>query len=261
MPSLHAADALIVGVVLAASAATGGRRSLWALWPAWVWFSVMATANHFWLDVRRRHRRRADRHGDRLPRGRRILALMLARPPVRRSRLRSRRATPSARVEAGASSRATRPARAARDAVDPGLARTRVTPNALTTSRRHALRSSPRCSSTSSTATRSSSSGSARPSSSLGSILDILDGALARAERQGHAVRRVPRLDDRPRRARASCSARSRSSSRATATRWRSRRRSPRSPAPSSSRTRAPAPRRSASRATSASARAPSASS
>ncbi len=23
----------------------------WALWPAWVWFSVMATANHFWLDV------------------------------------------------------------------------------------------------------------------------------------------------------------------------------------------------------------------
>jgi len=24
---------------------------LWLLWPAWVWFSVMATANHFWLDV------------------------------------------------------------------------------------------------------------------------------------------------------------------------------------------------------------------
>ena len=23
---------------------------LWLLWPAWVWFSVMATGNHFWLD-------------------------------------------------------------------------------------------------------------------------------------------------------------------------------------------------------------------
>jgi hypothetical protein len=21
------------------------------LWPAWVWFCVIATANHFWLDV------------------------------------------------------------------------------------------------------------------------------------------------------------------------------------------------------------------
>jgi len=33
MPSLHAAD------------------SLWLLWPLWVWFSVMATGNHFWLDI------------------------------------------------------------------------------------------------------------------------------------------------------------------------------------------------------------------
>ncbi len=24
---------------------------LWALYPAWVWFCVVATANHFWLDV------------------------------------------------------------------------------------------------------------------------------------------------------------------------------------------------------------------
>jgi hypothetical protein len=24
---------------------------LWAVWPAWVWFTVMATANHWWLDV------------------------------------------------------------------------------------------------------------------------------------------------------------------------------------------------------------------
>ena len=21
------------------------------LWPSWVWFSVMATGNHFWLDI------------------------------------------------------------------------------------------------------------------------------------------------------------------------------------------------------------------
>jgi membrane-associated phospholipid phosphatase len=24
---------------------------VWLLWPAWVWFAVMATGNHFWLDV------------------------------------------------------------------------------------------------------------------------------------------------------------------------------------------------------------------
>ena len=22
----------------------------WCIWPAWVWFAVMATGNHFWLD-------------------------------------------------------------------------------------------------------------------------------------------------------------------------------------------------------------------
>jgi membrane-associated phospholipid phosphatase len=26
-------------------------KVLWLLWPAWVWFSVMATGNHFWLDI------------------------------------------------------------------------------------------------------------------------------------------------------------------------------------------------------------------
>ena len=26
-------------------------KTIWLLWPAWVWFSVMATGNHFWLDV------------------------------------------------------------------------------------------------------------------------------------------------------------------------------------------------------------------
>jgi hypothetical protein len=51
MPSLHAADALIVGVTLAYVCRSRLAKIGWALWPAWVWFSVMATANHFWLDV------------------------------------------------------------------------------------------------------------------------------------------------------------------------------------------------------------------
>lgn len=51
MPSLHAADALIVGVVLATVVRRRIFKFLWLLWPAWVWFTVMATANHFWLDI------------------------------------------------------------------------------------------------------------------------------------------------------------------------------------------------------------------
>jgi membrane-associated phospholipid phosphatase len=50
MPSLHAADALIVGVALFVILRTRWRY-LWLLWPLWVWFSVMATGNHFWLDI------------------------------------------------------------------------------------------------------------------------------------------------------------------------------------------------------------------
>ena len=51
MPSLHAADALIVGIVLATVTRRRWAQALWLLWPAWVWFAVMATGNHFWLDV------------------------------------------------------------------------------------------------------------------------------------------------------------------------------------------------------------------
>jgi membrane-associated phospholipid phosphatase len=51
MPSLHAADALIVGVILASAVRNPIGKALWLLWPAWVWFAVMATGNHFWLDV------------------------------------------------------------------------------------------------------------------------------------------------------------------------------------------------------------------
>jgi PAP2 superfamily len=50
MPSLHAADALIVGIVLATVARHRLAKVFWAIWPLWVWFAVMATGNHFWLD-------------------------------------------------------------------------------------------------------------------------------------------------------------------------------------------------------------------
>jgi hypothetical protein len=51
MPSLHAADALIVGVVMATIVRRRIFKAIWLIWPAWVWFTVMGTANHFWLDI------------------------------------------------------------------------------------------------------------------------------------------------------------------------------------------------------------------
>jgi membrane-associated phospholipid phosphatase len=50
VPSLHSADALIIGVALALLVRSRAR-ALWLLWPVAVWFSVLATANHFWVDV------------------------------------------------------------------------------------------------------------------------------------------------------------------------------------------------------------------
>ena len=51
MPSLHAADALIVGVALAALVRQRALKVLFLLWPLWVWFSLIASANHFWVDI------------------------------------------------------------------------------------------------------------------------------------------------------------------------------------------------------------------
>jgi membrane-associated phospholipid phosphatase len=51
MPSLHAADALIVGIVLASLVRRRVWKVMWLVWPLWVWFAVMASGNHFWLDV------------------------------------------------------------------------------------------------------------------------------------------------------------------------------------------------------------------
>ena len=50
MPSLHAADALIVAVVLVSVCRNRWAKAFWTVWPVWVWFAVMATGNHFWLD-------------------------------------------------------------------------------------------------------------------------------------------------------------------------------------------------------------------
>ena len=51
MPSLHSCDALIVGVTMAVVVRSRWAKALWLAWPPWVWFSVMATGNHFWLDI------------------------------------------------------------------------------------------------------------------------------------------------------------------------------------------------------------------
>ena len=50
MPSLHAADSLIVGVVMFSVCRSRFAKAFWLIWPLWVWFVVMATGNHFWLD-------------------------------------------------------------------------------------------------------------------------------------------------------------------------------------------------------------------
>ena len=51
MPSLHAADALIVGVMLYAATRRPLLRIVFLAWPAWVAFALLASGNHFWLDI------------------------------------------------------------------------------------------------------------------------------------------------------------------------------------------------------------------
>ena len=51
MPSLHAMDALIVGIVMFTLVRSRIAKVLWLAWPAWVGFSVISTGNHYWLDV------------------------------------------------------------------------------------------------------------------------------------------------------------------------------------------------------------------
>jgi membrane-associated phospholipid phosphatase len=51
MPSLHAADSLLVGLAMAMVVRRRIFKLVWLAWPGWVAFSVMATGNHFWLDI------------------------------------------------------------------------------------------------------------------------------------------------------------------------------------------------------------------
>jgi membrane-associated phospholipid phosphatase len=51
MPSLHAMDALIVGIVMFGVVRSRLAKALWLAWPAWVGFAVISTGNHYWLDV------------------------------------------------------------------------------------------------------------------------------------------------------------------------------------------------------------------
>jgi membrane-associated phospholipid phosphatase len=51
MPSLHAMDALIVGVVMAGLVRSRLAKGVWLAWPVWIAFTVIATGNHYWLDV------------------------------------------------------------------------------------------------------------------------------------------------------------------------------------------------------------------
>src|SRR5919204_3014825 len=51
VPSLHAADALILGVVMASVVRSRVMKAVWLAWPVWVSLVVMATGNHFWIDI------------------------------------------------------------------------------------------------------------------------------------------------------------------------------------------------------------------
>lgn len=51
MPSLHVMDAFIVGVTLFMLVRRPVSRLVWLVWPAWVAFAVVATGNHYWLDI------------------------------------------------------------------------------------------------------------------------------------------------------------------------------------------------------------------
>jgi membrane-associated phospholipid phosphatase len=51
MPSLHAMDAFIVGVVMAGLCRSRIAKAIWYAWPVWVAFAVVSTGNHYWLDV------------------------------------------------------------------------------------------------------------------------------------------------------------------------------------------------------------------
>ena len=182
----------------------------------------MATGNHFWLDIAA---------------GRRSSARSSPRRSCYRGRcagaLRAPGAVACARERSKAGVHRRRDGAIASRSMS-GLARTRVTPNDAHRRRRHALRRRRRARLLRVPERAGSSSGRRRSLFVVGSVLDILDGALARA---GGKRRRSARSSTRhsTASARGSCSARSRSSSCATGSELALASRSRRSPARSSS--------------------------
>ena len=114
-------------------------KALWAAWPAWVWFSVMATGNHFWLDCVAGVGVALVAMADRLPRQR---PRGVCRSSGVTDRLATRRESPSGdaatvpRVSRAATIKHgyTTGARGLASRSVGGLTRTRITPNALTAS-------------------------------------------------------------------------------------------------------------------------------
>lgn len=51
MPSLHVADAILIGVFLAGLSRSRLGKLGWLLWPCWLSYVVLVTGNHFWLDI------------------------------------------------------------------------------------------------------------------------------------------------------------------------------------------------------------------
>ncbi|HET7133459.1 MAG TPA: phosphatase PAP2 family protein [Gammaproteobacteria bacterium] len=51
MPSVHVADAVLIGFFLASISWSRPWQAAWALWPFWVAYVVIASGNHFWLDA------------------------------------------------------------------------------------------------------------------------------------------------------------------------------------------------------------------
>ena len=151
MPSLHAADALIVGITLAIVCRRWWSKTIWLLWPAWVWFAVMATGNHFWLDILAGIVVVRARGGRDLP-----AAALAAAPPGHGdgTGLRSSGTSVKATYTDGARRLASRSIT--------GLARTRGDAVDADRRGRHAVRARGSCSSTSSTRTSGCSSGPAR---------------------------------------------------------------------------------------------------
>jgi hypothetical protein len=44
-------DAVIVGLTMVVLVRSRWAKAVWLLWAPWVWFTVLSTGNHYWLDI------------------------------------------------------------------------------------------------------------------------------------------------------------------------------------------------------------------